>query len=296
MEKKGLIGIQLSTIRSVIERDGIYETMKRCHDLGYRCIEISQIPMTPENVAAFKRAQTDFGIKVAAVNTSITPMRPGMACLETDYAKILDDLSTLDCSMLRLGMGPIAQMATREGITRFCEEAEKYVSMLKKDGIDFYYHNHSCEFMKVDGKYILDHIKDRTSMGFELDIHWIHAGGEDPIRIINRYAGRIRLLHLKDFRIVVDGDDFDFGKRMQLGKKLKELGIDIKMVSPMYGAIQFAEVGEGTLPVKECIDAGLAGGSEYFLIEQDSTYDRDPLESLKISRDNLIAMGYGDWF
>ena len=29
---------------------------------------------------------------------------------------------------------------------------------------------------------------------------------------------------------------------------------------------------------------------------QDDTYGRDPFESLKISRDNLIKMGYADWF
>ena len=293
MADKGLIGIQLSTIRSVIERDGIYETMKRCHELGYRCIEISQIPMTPENVAEFKRAQQDFGIKVAAINATMTAMRPGMECLETHYDKILGDLATLDCNMLRLGMGPIVQMATKEGMQRWCEETDRYVAKLKGDGIDYYYHNHSVEFMKVDGKYILDHIKDSTQMGFELDIHWIQTGGEDPIRIINRYAGRIRLLHLKDYRIVIDPEDFDFGKMMERRKNMPE---GFKMVSPMYGAIQFAEVGEGNLDVKACIDAGLAGGSEYFLIEQDTTYGRDPLESLRISRDNLVKLGYGEWF
>ena len=62
------------------------------------------------------------------------------------------------------------------------------------------------------------------------------------------------------------------------------------------GAVQFAEVGEGTLPIKACIEAGLEGGSEYFLIEQDDCYGRDPFESLKISRDNLIKMGFADWF
>ena len=50
------------------------------------------------------------------------------------------------------------------------------------------------------------------------------------------------------------------------------------------------------MPIKECMEAGLAGGSEYFLIEQDDTYGRDPFESLRISRDNLIKMGYADWF
>ena len=62
------------------------------------------------------------------------------------------------------------------------------------------------------------------------------------------------------------------------------------------GNIQFAEVGEGNLPIRECIEAGLEGGSEYFLVEQDETYDKDPFESLRISRDNLISLGYGDWF
>jgi len=60
--------------------------------------------------------------------------------------------------------------------------------------------------------------------------------------------------------------------------------------------IEFAEVGEGTLDIKGCIEAGLAGGGEYFLVEQDDTYGRDPFESLKISHDNLVKLGYEDWF
>ena len=60
--------------------------------------------------------------------------------------------------------------------------------------------------------------------------------------------------------------------------------------------IEFAELGEGSLPVKECVEAGFEGGSEYFFIEQDETYDRDPFESLRISRDHLIELGYKDWF
>ena len=60
--------------------------------------------------------------------------------------------------------------------------------------------------------------------------------------------------------------------------------------------VEFAEIGEGNLPVKECIEAGFAEGSEYFLIEQDTTYGRDPFESLRISKENLEKMGYADWF
>ena len=78
---------------------------------------------------------------------------------------------------------------------------------------------------------------------------------------------------------------------------MPEGGFDAKtFMNAFNNIIEFAEVGEGSLPVKECIEAGLDGGSEYFLIEQDDTYGRDPFESLKISRDNLIKLGFADWF
>ena len=284
--KKGLIGIQMSTIKQKIDELGAYGTLKACAELGYHCAEISQIPMTPENVAGMKKACDEFGIKVAACTASLEPMMPGMPgeFLTTDFDKIVADCKALNCDMLRIGMLPMTCMGNREKALDFAKRADAMAEKLKEHGIDLYYHNHHVEFVKYDGQYLLDIIRDNTrTLGFELDIHWIHRGGENPVAFIRKYDGRIRLLHLKDYRIgevrMPEGP-FDAAKFMQA----------------FYGIVEFAEVGEGTLPVKECIQAGLEGGSEYFLIEQDDTYGRDPFDSLRISRDNLIAMGYGDWF
>ena len=284
--KKGLIGIQMSTIKQKIDELGAYGTLKACAELGYHCVEISQIPMTPENVAGMKKACDEFGIKVAACTASLEPMMPGMPgeVLTTDFDKIVADCKALNCDMLRIGMLPMTCMGNREKALDFAKRADAMAEKLKEHGIDLYYHNHHVEFVKYDGQYLLDIIRDNTrTLGFELDIHWIHRGGENPVAFIRKYDGRIRLLHLKDYRIgevrMPEGP-FDAAKFMQA----------------FYGIVEFAEVGEGTLPVKECIQAGLEGGSEYFLIEQDDTYGRDPFDSLRISRDNLIAMGYGDWF
>ena len=60
--------------------------------------------------------------------------------------------------------------------------------------------------------------------------------------------------------------------------------------------VEFAEVGEGSLPIAECIETGIRCGCEFFFIEQDKTYDRTPLEAVKISYENLCAMGYADMF
>lgn len=283
---KGLIGIQMSTIKNKVAELGAYETMKACAELGYHCMEVSQIAMTPENVQGLKKACDEFGMKIAACSASLEPMMPGMAgeYLTTDFDKIVEDCKALDCDLLRIGMLPIPMMGSREKAIDFVKRADEMAEKLGEHGIDLYYHNHHVEFIKYDGEYLLDIIKNTTKkMGFELDIHWIQRGGENPVEFIKKYAGRIRLLHLKDYRIG------------QL--KLPEGGFDPKtFMAAFTGNVEFAEVGEGSLPIKECIEAGLAGGSEYFLIEQDDTYGRDPFESLKISRDNLIKLGYEDWF
>ncbi len=284
--KKGLIGIQMSTIKDKVEELGAYGTLKACAELGYHCVEVSQIPMTPENVAGMKKASEEFGIKIAACSAALEPMMPGMPgeYLVSDFDKIVADCKELNCDMLRIGMLPMTCMGSREKALDFVKRADEMAARLKEEGIDLYYHNHHVEFVKYDGEYLLDIIKNTTKhMGFELDIHWIQRGGEDPVEFIKKYNGRIRLLHLKDYRI---GE-----------VKMPEGDFDVqKFMAAFNDIVEFAEVGEGSLPVKECIKAGLEGGSEYFLIEQDTTYGRDPFESLKISRDHLIKLGYGDWF
>lgn len=284
--KKGLIGIQMSTIKDKIEELGAYGTLKACAELGYHCVEVSQIPMTPENVEEMRKASEEFGVKIAACSAALEPMVPGMPgeYLVSDFDKIVADCKTLNCDMLRIGMLPMTCMGSREKAIEFVKRADEMALRLKEHDIDLYYHNHHVEFTKYDGEYLLDIIKDTTKhMGFELDIHWIQRGGENPVDFIKKYAGRIRLLHLKDYRIgEVKIPEGDFTVE--------------KFMSAFNNIVEFAEVGEGSLPVKECIEAGLEGGSEYFLIEQDATYGRDPFESLKISRDNLIRLGYEDWF
>lgn len=54
--KKGLIGIQMSTIKKKVDELGAYETLKTCAEMGYHCMEVSQIPMTPENVSGMRKA------------------------------------------------------------------------------------------------------------------------------------------------------------------------------------------------------------------------------------------------
>lgn len=54
-----------------------------------------------------------------------------------------------------------------------------------------------------------------------------------------------------------------------------------KFMQAFSNVVQFAEVGEGSLDMKGIIEAGLESGSQYFLVEQDDLYGRDPFDCLK---------------
>ena len=284
--KQGKIGVQMMMLKQDIQQYGIYAALEKLADLGFGAVEVSQIAMTKENVQALARAQRELGVQVAAMSCGLEDISgkykyPGDT-LRDDLEKIIDDCRAVDCSILRIGMLPMSYAATPQRMLEMTDICEEYARRLKHHGIDLYYHAHNMEFFRWQGKPVLTHMRERTQcMGFELDSHWMWRGGVEPAAYIRSFAGRIRLLHLKDYRIGLV-PDMSSVPPQQFGQ--------------VFGTIeQYAEVGEGSLDMPAIIQAGLESGSEYFLIEQDETYDRDIWESLRISRDNLIRMGYQSW-
>lgn len=285
--KKGKIGVQMMMLKGKVEELGAYETMRKIKELGYRAVEVSQIPMTAENVAELKRASKDFDIKIAAMSAGLEPMLPGAPgeTLTNDFEKIVNDCKTLECNFLRIGMMPLHLMGDKDKIMDFISRAEEMAVRLAEHGIELYYHTHHLEFQKYDGVYLLDMIKNNTTkLGFELDVHWIQRAGENPVEFVKQYAGRISLLHLKDYRIgQMDLSKVDFNDMANF-------------MQIFTNTIEFAEVGEGNLDMKAIIEAGLESGAQYFLVEQDNVYGRDPFDCLETSAENLRKLGYSDWF
>lgn len=282
--KKGKIAVQMMTVKSTVAEIGVYETMKKLHELGYRAVEVSQIPMTVENVAEIKRASEDFNIEIAALSAPIEA-KPGTTNenLTDHFDKIVDDCKTLNSKYLRIGMIPVEILGDKGKIMEFIDKLETFTNRLEQEGIHYYFHNHHIEFQKYDGEYLLDIIKNNTTkLGFEIDVHWVARAGIEPVKFMEGYTGRLGLLHIKDYRV----GEIDFSKITDRAS----------YVQNVHHNIEFAELGEGNLDIKAIMDAGLKYGAEYFIIEQDNTYGRDPIESLDISAKHLRKIGYGDWF
>ncbi len=278
------VGVQAMMLKDEFQKVGAYETLKKVGELGFRSVEISQIPMTADNVDQMKRAQADFGVKIAAVSASVAPSgRPGET-LATDFDKIVADCHALDCQFIRIGMLPFDCMASLDSVLHFCRQANVAAKKLADEGIKLYYHNHHIEFIRFDGVTMLDIIRENADLlGFELDVHWIHRGGFDPETIIRKYAGKVDLIHLKDYRIgAIPAEAF-----AAMGK-----GDFRAFMDAFRNVVQFAEVGEGTLNMGGIIETSLEAGAKHFFIEQDDLYGRTVFDCLATSRDNIRKLGY----
>ena len=283
------LGVQAMMLRDSFAEVGAFETLRKVSAIGYNAVEISQIPMTAENVAELDRARGELGMGIAALSVALEKPqgRPGDS-LRDDFDKIVDDAKKLDSNLLRIGMLPFPAMKSIDAVIDFAKEANGYAERLQEHGICLYYHNHHIEFAKFDGKYMLDIIADNSpAMGMEIDVHWVQRGGLDPVRTLEKYAGRTAMVHLKDYRI---------GALPESAFGLLETGDIMGFMREFKDVVQFAEVGEGNLDFASIIPAAQAAGAQYLLVEQDELYGRTVWEALQTSHDNLVALGHSDLF
>lgn len=250
-----VVGAQLYTVRQFTQTiQGVVQTLKRVADIGYSAIQISGFgPLDPKEVA---RIVEDNGLTVASTHVS--------------WDRFLNDLDALieehllwKCNHPAIGGLP-AEYRSAEGVKRFVDELGPVAAKLAQAGMDFSYHNHNHEFAKYGSKTWLEMLYEAAPpemLKFELDVYWVQAGGADPAYWVRKCAGREPLLHLKDMRITPEREQ------------------------------RFAEIGEGNLNWPAILQAAKESGVEWYLVEQDQCYDRDPFDSLALSYRNLNAMG-----
>lgn len=280
------IGIQLMMLKDHIAERGVTDVLAQVKDTGFTVVEVSQIPMTDENVAAMAAAREDLGIEYAAISARTSGPAGGGYTLADDLEAHVAHARALGTSYMRIGMMPLDALRSAEALDAFCTEANGYAKRLADEGISLSYHNHHVEFARIDGRQILDIIREKApDLRFEIDCHWVARGGMDPERTLAAFDGVLDLVHLKDFRIALPGPE--------LFEKL-----DAGDAGSFFGEywakdiVQFAEVGQGNLDWKPVIDQGIASGAQHLLIEQDQTYGRDIFEALAMSRAHLVQLGY----
>ncbi|MCP4313389.1 MAG: sugar phosphate isomerase/epimerase [Bacteroidetes bacterium] len=216
-------GLQIWSVRSLLKED-FEGTIKKVAEVGYGNIEgygLGPNGMFLGSIAPshYARVIKDQGMELISTHCSYTiadkagPMIEAAAETGMEYMIV-----------------PGIPKNLRETIDQWKEIAEnmnRLGEMCIESGLKFGYHNHAFEFEKIDGlipQEILIESTDAELVNFEADLFWVSKGGYDPLELIRKYPGRIRLLHVKDgneeFEETTTGSGvIDFESILKAGRK-----------------------------------------------------------------------------
>lgn len=243
------IGAQLYTVREFCKTiPEIEETLKKIADIGYKYVQVSGT--CDYDPVWLKDILLRTGL--TCVLTHIPPDR-----IAKDTQTVISDHDIFHCDNIGIGYYEVH----KDGVKAFYDRFGHVGEQLHKSGKRLCYHNHDQEFIKIDGKTVLEWLAETFSAAqlcFTPDTYWIQAGGADPARWIDCLKGRVPCVHLKD---------------MAYGRKM-------------------AALGEGNINLDSVLAACESAGTDYLLVEQDDCYDQDPFQCLKISYDFLKSRGF----
>lgn len=253
-DKKTLskIGLQLYTVRRDLEKD-FEETLRQVSALGINEVEFAgYFGKKPENIKKILKE-----LKLSAPSAHI-----GTETLRKNLAQTIEDAKIIGHKYLVLGYLPENERKTLDDYKKLSELLNKSGEECRKSGLQFAYHNHDFEFIKLEEKIPFDMIlaeTDSKNVRIELDLYWTTKGGKNPVDYFEKYPKRFPLVHVKDMD--------------NTPKK------------------SFTEVGRGVIDFKKIFSKADRAGIRHFFIEQDET-PAAPLESVKISLKYLKTLKF----
>ncbi|MFD0695057.1 sugar phosphate isomerase/epimerase family protein [Paenibacillus sp. GCM10027628] len=237
------IGLQLFTLRDNMAQD-MEGTLRHVAKLGYEGVEFAgYYGMEAESL---KQLLDEIGLKAIASHVSLDNLKNNLQG-EIDY------LRTLGAKYIICPYVAEDQRQTAEQWQQIIADCEAIAAEAKKQGLQFLYHNHDFEFhVKIDGQFVFDAMYAKTgenAINVEMDVCWVQFAGQDPLAYIAKYAGRLPLVHFKDFSKDADG----------------------KIVT--------LELGQGNVDLEKVITAAEQAGVEWLIVEQDHCQN-PPLTSI----------------
>ncbi|MFO1012752.1 MAG: sugar phosphate isomerase/epimerase [Caulobacteraceae bacterium] len=218
------IGIQLYTLRKPFAADPL-GTLSRIRDTGYDTVEFA---------APLDADFTGYAAHLREIGLDCPSAHVGLAEMTDRPDDVLAMAETLGCRYLVM---PFVMPDQRDWSV-VIPKLNAFAPKARAAGLRLAYHHHDFEFEAAGGIRPFDRLVAETDpdlIDFELDLYWLKKGGEEPRAVIEKMAGRVKLIHLKDY--ASDG--------------------------------AMADVGSGTFDFTDLMKAADASGAEHYFVEHD---------------------------
>jgi sugar phosphate isomerase/epimerase len=250
------IALQLFTLhKHLTTPDSIRNTFEKVKGLGFNYVEVAGVKI--DYLHEVSQLLKDTGLTAISAHIGYNDLLQPMENIKAKH-------KLWGCRYFAIGGMPPEYRENKEGYARFISFMTEGGSALKRQGMELLYHNHAFEFCRLDGSSGMELLADAArhgGYGMELDVHWVQAGGGDPVEWIKRLKDKAPIIHLKDYSVTSSGER------------------------------RFAEIGRGNLNFERILEACEAAGAMWGVVEQDDCYARDPFEALEDSAKCLKKLG-----
>ena len=232
MEKRYL---QLYSIKDEVFKDFV-GSLKRVAALGYTGVEFFGGVYGDLKAPELKKILADLNLEALSSH-----IKSDNVPEQLDYAIELGIKYMID---------PMQKIKTYDDAMNFAQVLNEAGKKCADRGLPFGYHNHDHEFVPNGGGKegtLMDTLilnTDPKLVCYQLDVGWASYAKQDPVAFIKKYAGRFKMIHVKECNINADGN-------------------------------WNVPAGTGTVDWPAVKDAALAQGAEAFIIEREHDYAGD---------------------
>ncbi|MFX0556587.1 sugar phosphate isomerase/epimerase family protein [Maribacter sp. CXY002] len=193
------VGLQLYSLRNQFDQD-VSNTLGLINEWGITKIEGGGTYGMP--LPEFKALLSKNELEVVSIGA-------GFEDLEKNLDKVVENAKDFGAKYVMCAWVPHDdnKWDLEETIqaTKVFNEAGK---ILSKNGLILAYHAHGYEFRPYNDGTLFDYMAENaTDFKFELDVYWAQHGGADPLALMKKYPTKFVLLHLKDMKKGIQGNN-----------------------------------------------------------------------------------------
>jgi sugar phosphate isomerase/epimerase len=190
---KGPLGLQLYSLRDQFAKD-VPGTLDKVRDMGFKDVELAgTYGLTPEQ---FKAELDARGLKAVSGHFPYEKFRDDPEGIAREAN--LFGMKYAGCAWITHD-DPFDASSCRQAIAVFNKAGE----VLAKHGVKFFYHTHGYEFQPHGQDTLFDLLMAETKpefVSYEMDVFWVVHGGQDPVKLLEKYGNRFQLTHLKGMK------------------------------------------------------------------------------------------------
>ena len=271
------IGIQQLQIGSILknEKDTL-NNLKLLKEKGFDYIELNGF-MIRKNPFIVKMLTSLSGMPIKSsdkfnweklINDSkldVLSIHEDINTLESNLDLVINECRIFNSKYVVLTGNYKFDYTSEENVIKLAQRLTNIGKNLIKHNINFLYHNHNVEFVKVNSNQfaydILINNTDDKYVNFEFDSYWASVSGVDAISYMEKLGSRIKLHHICDNGSLKKGES----------------------ITPII-KMKACELGKGCLNLKKMVELDYINNVDYIILEQHKNHiDNDPLKSAIIS-------------